>query len=95
MFYILESFSLLKAALNLHLYFLTSPRVIDTVSMKHVQDCSVALLPEGDHLPERSYVLTNELLHSRTRCIYPSYILGIIPLPCKPMSLSQESFGIR
>lgn len=46
-FLYLRKFLLSKAALNLHLYFLTSPGVIDTVSMKHVQDYSLALWTIG------------------------------------------------
>lgn len=69
---------------------------LSQIHSKYVYEtCAGLLSGTVDIWLERSYVPTNELLHNRTRCTYPSYILGIIPLPWKPVNHSQESFGTR
>lgn len=84
------------------LYFKGDPEpsaLLFNLSQSHsdcvYETCAELLSGTVDNWLERSYVPTNELLHNRTRCLYPSYILGVIPLPCKPVNCSQKSFGTR
>lgn len=91
-FLVFRKFLSFKYYLSLQLYFFNFSQ---SHSYCFYKTCAGLLSGTMDNWLERYYIPTNELLHKRTRCIYPSCILRIIPLPCKPMSLSQESFGTR